>query len=111
MVIVANLQKQKKASKAEEVVYRELKRLQNELVSEQELERARNKMTFDFYEELNSNFDKARFIGQFETITHHFSSGIDHFKKTQLVTAKDLQRVAKKYFVPRSRTVIQGVPK
>jgi zinc protease len=110
-IIMTNLQKKKRATQAETTILRELNRLSKELVTQEELDRAKNKMTFRFFGGLESNFEKAYFLGHYETIAGNFMHGIEHQKKAQAVKAKDVQRVAQKYLNPKHRTVIVGVPK
>jgi len=110
-LISVNLQKKKHAAEAESIILRELHRMNTELVPQVELERAKNRINFSFFTELESSYEKAYFLGQYETLTGDFATAIAHQKKMQAVTAKDIQRIVRTYFDPRSRTVITGVPK
>ena len=110
-LFVSNLQKGKKATLAESVVRKELDKLGNELVSDKELERAKNQLAFAFNESLSSNSQKAHFLGHWESIGHGFQEGLKSYEKTQAVTAQELQAVVKKYFQPKLRNVVIGVPK
>jgi zinc protease len=110
-VIMANLQKGKSSAEAEKIILAELKRLANEPVSNEELQRAKNKSRFSFYQALGSNYEKAYFLGAYESLADHFSAGLKHEQRVAAATADDVLRVAKKYFHPKSRTVIQGVRK
>lgn len=110
-LISANLQKGKRAAQAEAIILKEIQRLAKELVPQKELERAKNKITFGFYEGLNSNAEKTRFLGQFEIIAGDFQEGIRMFERIQSITAEQLREVVAKYLKPNTRTVITGVPK
>ena len=110
-VISTNLQKGRKAHEAELVITKELSRLARQIVSAAELERAKNKMNFRFYEELSSNFERAQFLGHYETMTGNFQYGITHKKKIQAVTPLDIKKAAKKYLNSINSTVIVGVAK
>lgn len=110
-VFMVNLQKGKKASQAERVILEQLKKLSTSLVSDQELQRAKNLNQASFYRNLQTNFERAYFLGFHETVGGHFSVGLDHQKRLSAVTAEDVKRVAAKYFQPHSRTVITGVKK
>ena len=105
------LQKDKRASQAEAVVLRELSLLQKTPVGEEELERAKNEIEFEFYESLDTNSERANFIGQSESLTGSFEKSLQTHKLVKTVQASDLQRVVQKYFQPSLRTVITGVPK
>ncbi len=110
-LLMANLQNKKHAAQAESIILKELTSLRKDLVSFQELEKAKNKIEFNFYENLSSNFEKAYFLGHYETIAGDFQNGIRRHQQTQLVKPEDLRSVVKKYFRPENRTVITGIPK
>lgn len=110
-VFYANLQKGKRAKQAETVILSELEKLAKTRVTPEELERAKNKLSFSFFGSLESNYEKAEFLGQYQTITGNFLSGIDNHKQIQKVTAEAVQAAAKAYFKPQSRIVITGVKK
>jgi len=110
-IIATNLQKGKKAIQARQVIERELSKLSQELVSDQELERTKNSINFQFYDGLGSNFTKAYFLGFYETISGDFRSGLERRDAIQKVSSEDILRVAKKYFKNSQLTVITGVPK
>ena len=111
LVIEANLQNHKKAGLAEAVIQKELEKLIREPVSEKELERAKNLDNFGFYEGLDSDSEKARFMGQYEILAGNFEAGLQRHAEIQKVTAADVQAVAKKYLEPSNRNTITGVPK
>jgi zinc protease len=110
-VIMANLQHKRHATEAEKVILKELNHLTQTRVSQQELERAKNKISFSFYEGLGSSFEKAYFLGHYESIAGSFTAGIEQLKKMQEVTAEEVQNVAKRYLDPKNRTVVVGVKK
>ena len=105
-----NLQKGARSPRAESVILRELERLKKESVPEREIERARNLYRFHHFDSLGSNQEKARFIGQHETVSEHFKSGVQLLNRVMEVSSSDIMRVAKKYFNPNHRTVVTGVP-
>jgi len=111
LIFTSNLQKGKKATQAEAIIQRELQRIAREAVSEQELERAKNRLNFGFYEGLASNEDKAHFLGHYEAVGDDFALGIKIQKKIQTVSAADIQAVAKHYLDSKNRSVITGVRK
>ena len=110
-LISVALQKDKRASQAESVILKELDRLSRKPVSAAELERAKNQMSFQFYDGLGGNMDKANFLGQFEAATGNFENGMLIHQKSQAVTIEQVQAAARKYFDPKGRTVIVGTPK
>ncbi len=110
-VIMVNLQKGKKAKEAERVILHQLQQLAHGLVPAEELQRAKNKSRYGFYKGLESNYQKAYFLGAYESLADHFSAGLEHEKKVEAVSAQDVLRVVQRYFKPNSRTVITGVRK
>ncbi|MFZ9594502.1 MAG: M16 family metallopeptidase [Bdellovibrionia bacterium] len=110
-VISATLQQGKRAEQAEKVILNELSVLQTSLISTQELQKAKNKFNFSFYEGLSSNFSKAMFLGHHETLHGDFQAGLQLQKAVDALKPRDIQRVAQRYFQPRERTVIVGTPK
>ena len=93
------------------MILRELARLAKSGVTPQELERAKNRIAFGFYEGLSSDSDKCHFLGHYEAIAGDFTLGLQHYQQVQKVTALDVQAVAKRYLQPTNRTVITGVHK
>lgn len=110
-IVSANLQKGRKAAHAEQIVLKELARLGLQPVSKQELEKTRNIISFDFYQGLDSNSSKARFLGHYESVAGSFQAGLDIYRRTLQITPLEVQAAVKRYFEPKNRTVITGVPK
>ncbi len=109
--IVVNLQKGKKAAQAEAVVNREIQRLFREPIPTREMERAQNRLSFEFYNGLSTSYEKARFLGYFEATAKDFQKGIEFRKQVSAVTPAEMQQAVKKYFVPENRTIITALPK
>jgi predicted Zn-dependent peptidase len=88
----------------EEAWYAELKRLQDEVVSDEELQKIKNNVAADHFRGLQANFRLmiglafAETYGGWEEIN-------ENPKKLQAVTAADIQRVARKYFDASNRSV------
>ena len=110
-IISASLQKGKHAADAEFIIRRELKRIADEGVSEPELERVRNRTTFGFYEGMDTNSERSRWLGYYETVANGFEIGLKQIKDIASVTPAQVQGVARKYLSPDNGTVITGVPK
>jgi zinc protease len=110
-LLAANLQRGKTAEQAETAILRELDRLVREPVPPRELERAKNALSFDFYRDLSSNYDKAEFIGRGEVLFGGFENALRIFEGQQRVTPAEIRRVAAKYLLPTRRNVLIGAPK
>lgn len=111
LIFASNLQKGRRAAEAESVILKEIDRVINTPIPADEIERAKNRTSFGFYESLSSNSEKANFLGHWEATSNNFELGIEQYKKILTVTAVDLKAVAKKYFDRSNRTVITGVRK
>lgn len=109
--ISVSLQKGKKAAQAESVVLMEIETLSHQVVGAQELERAKNRLDFNFYQSLDSNEEKANFIGQYETVAGDFRKAIEVRERIRTVTAEDVRTAIQKYLQPNSRTIVTAVPK
>jgi zinc protease len=110
-VVEASLQKGKRASQAEAVILREVAKIARQGVRAEEVERAKNRANFAFYESMNTNPERARFLGHYEAVAGDFQSGLEFFQKIQEVTAADVQAVAKAHLDANNRNVITGVSK
>ena len=88
----------------EEAWYAQLKRLQDELVPAEELQKVKNRIAADNYRRLQNNF--------FLMVQLAYLEGLGDWKyinespaKLAAVTAEDVQRVARKYFGETNRSV------
>jgi predicted Zn-dependent peptidase len=88
----------------EEAWYAELKRLQDELVPAEELQKVKNRIAANNYRRLQNNF--------FLMVQLAYLEGLGDWKyinesphKLAAVTAEDVQRVARKYFEATNRSV------
>ena len=107
----ATLQKDQKANAAERVILREIERLGREGIPPKELERAKNLVAFDYFSGLESNSEKARFAGHYESQMGGVERGPEYYQKLQAVTADQVRDVARKYLGEARRNVIVGLRK
>lgn len=88
----------------EEAWYAELKRLQDEVVPAEELQKVKNRLAADNYRRLQNNFFLLVQLGYMEGL-----GGWEYInespKKLAAVTAEDVKRVANEYFAPTNRSV------
>ena len=87
----------------------EIKKLQTDLVSDTELQKAKNQTTASFYMALDSIFYRGMLLGRTETVAN-WTLLKEFIPKILQVTAEDVRRVAKKYLVPENRTMGILVP-
>jgi len=99
----------KTAGEVEQALTAEIERLKSERVSDRELEKAKNQIEAGFLLGQDSIFNLARQLAEYEIVAgwrvwEAYVPGI------RAVKAEDLQRVAKAYLTPDSRTVAVLIP-
>jgi zinc protease len=87
----------------------EIKRLQTDLVSEKELQKAKNQVAASFYMALDSIFYRGMLLGRTATVAR-WTLLKEFVPKIQQVTREQIREVAKKYLVSDSLTVGVLVP-
>jgi zinc protease len=94
-----------KVEAVEEALHKEIKRLQAEPPTEQELQRAKNQVEAAHIFEQDSNFRHAMLLGQAESVGAGWPHVNKFLERTRAVTAKDIQRAARQYLIDDARTV------
>ena len=105
------MQKGKKATAAEKVIHKEFDKISKTLMDAKELQRAKNQLNFHFYGNLNTSFEKAYFVGLYESKAGAFEKALEFQKQIEKVTPEQVRNVAKKYLATSGYSVITGVPK
>jgi zinc protease len=95
---------------AEKAVYEELDRVRRALVSDRELEKAKNILLADFYRSMKTINGKARALGNYEVFFGDYRKLFTAADSYNKVTKEDLHRVARKYFTEKNRTVATLIP-
>jgi len=90
---------------SEEAIYEEIEKLKNELVSAEELAKAKTRARAGLVRQLASNSGLAAQLTFYQVITGDWRNLFRQLDKIDIVTAEDIQRVAKEYFTTRNRTV------
>ena len=85
--------------------------VQQQPVSAEELERARNQLLAEHLYQLDSIFYQAMQIGMLETIGAGWQELTRFEERVRAVTAEDIQRVAARYLVPARRTIAHLEPR
>jgi predicted Zn-dependent peptidase len=94
----------------ERVIYEELDRLREAPPEPVELERVRNQLEASRVRRLESNFGLAFQIARSATLYGDWRTTFRFTGRLQEVTAADVQRVVRRYFIPENRTVTTLVP-
>ena len=99
-----------KVETVEEALHKEIKRLQSDPPTEQELQRAKNQVESARVFEQDSNFRHAMLLGQAETVGAGWRKVDQFLERIRAVTTKDVQRVARQYLTEDNRTVGTLIP-
>ena len=93
------------AEELEKALLEELDRLKSEAVGEEELQKIKNQIQTDFLRRLDSNSRLAFWLSYGQSLFGDWRYILERMKSYDKVTAEDVRRVARKYFIPRNRTV------
>ena len=99
----------KTIAQVEAALEAEIKRLQTDLVGDQELQKAKNQAAASFYMALDSIFYRGMLLGRTATVAR-WTLLKEFIPKIQQVTGAQIREAAKKYLVADNRTVGILVP-
>lgn len=99
-----------KVEEAEKVVYQEMKRISEEAISKEELDKVKNRFETTFWGNFKIADSKAQALGFFETVAKDYRKFFHVIDQVKNVTATDIQKVAKKYYRTENRTVVIASP-
>lgn len=108
--VTASMRPGRSADGALQVVFSEFASLRETLVSDEELDRARNQVLAASWSELTSHSGRAGFIGFNEVSAGGWKEGLNRLDAYRKVTAADVQRVAKQWLVEARSSVVIGRP-
>jgi len=97
-------------AEAQKIIFAALESIAREGVTARELEKAKNRMRANFVFGLQSNMARSQRLAEFELYwgdANLLKSELDHYLA---VSMEDVQRVAKTYFRPSNRTVLDVQP-
>ncbi len=89
----------------EEAIYAEIEKLKTELVTPEELKKAKTRSRAGLIRQLDSNSGLAEELTFYEVVTGDWRNLFKQLDEIEKVTAEDVQRVAKEYFTSKNRTV------
>ncbi|MBI3259644.1 MAG: insulinase family protein [Ignavibacteriae bacterium] len=101
----------KTPGEVEKAIYEEIERIQNDGVTDQEFQKARNTEEDKFIFGKKNVLEKAQALAKYHTFfgkANEINTEIEHYNK---ITKADLQRVAKQYFAQDKRVVLTYIPK
>lgn len=102
--------KGKSVADLEEAIKKEIKKIKDTRVSQEELDRVKAQVVANKVYERDSVFYQAMNIGMLETIGLDWRVGEQYPDKINAVTAEQVQAVAKKYFIDDKLTVAELIP-
>ena len=97
-------------AQTEKVLYEEISKLQNTAVPDDELRKAKNQLLTQHYRQLKTIAGRANLLGTYEVFNGDYNKLYTFDQDIEKVTAADVQRVAKKYFSEKNRTVATLIP-
>jgi zinc protease len=94
----------------EKAILDELERAKDAAITDQELTKAKNIRLVEFYRQVRTINGRANTIGTYEVFFGDYKKLFEAAKNYSAVTKEDVQRVAKTYFGPNSRTIATLLP-
>ncbi len=92
------------------VIDREIEKVKREVVTDDELARAKSRLELSLLQSMESTAGKAEQIGFYETLLGDPAAAFRRLAEYRRVTTADLRRVARRYLVDRARTLVRVVP-
>ena len=89
----------------EQAIYEEIEKMKAELVTPDELTKAKTRARAELIRQLDSNSGLAAQITFYEVVTGDWRNLLTQLDQIEKVTAEDIQRVVKEYFTKKNRTV------
>ena len=109
-IIVAQPKQGIDPAACEKAIYEELAKAKKALITDRELEKAKNIRLVEFYRQMQTINGRANTIGTYEVFFGDYHQLFDAAKNYGAVTKEDVQRVATAYFGANNRTVATLVP-
>jgi predicted Zn-dependent peptidase len=93
------------SQECEQAIYAEIEKLKSELVTPEELAKAKTRARASLIRQLDSNSGLAAMLTFYQVVTGDWRDLFRQLDKIDKVTAEDIQRVAKEYFTTKNRSV------
>jgi zinc protease len=94
----------------EAILYPELAKVRDHVVTDDELVRAKARLELGLLQSLETMGGKAEQIGFYETVLGDPSAAFHRLETYRRMTASDLRKAARKFLVDRARTTIRVLP-
>ena len=89
----------------EQAIFKEIDKIIQDSVTEEELQKVKNRKLLDFYHAMETINGKANTIGTYEVFFGDYKKIFEAPEEYQKVTVSDIKKVAKKYLKKSNRTV------
>jgi zinc protease len=100
----------KSSDAARSVIFDELKSIADKGVTQRELDKAKNRMRAEFVFGLETNLSRASKLAEYETYFGDANLLLGELEHYTAVSLDDVKRVARQYFAPTNRTILDVVP-
>lgn len=110
MYVSFTCQAGKKAEEAMDVIDREIAAISLHGITNEELERVKNKLRAEIHMGLSTNSAVARFVGQHELVLGDVRAALKEIEQIEKVEAPEVKRVAKQYVNRENRSIVIGKP-
>ncbi|MGE4232525.1 MAG: M16 family metallopeptidase [Bacteriovoracia bacterium] len=107
LMIYVTLQTGQSVEHCIRIIDREIKKLIKAVPTE-DITRAVSQLKLEQMTELQSNYQKAIFLGSYESVTTDFENGIEIFSKAEKITPQEISKSATKYLTSSNRTIVIG---
>jgi len=103
-----NLRPGHTTAEAEDLVLQEIERAKTELISDREIQKAKNCIEADYLRGMAGTSRRARGLGDVETTQGDFRLAFEHMDKLQQVTVEEVQQAARELLRSDQLTVVIG---
>ena len=97
-------------ARAEKALLEELDRLRTQLLTDQELRKAKNQLLANHFREMKTISGRANALGSYQLFDGDYRKLFSVEQSVEAVTAADVQRVARQYLTEKNRTVATLLP-
>jgi zinc protease len=97
-------------AECEQAIYAAIEKIQKEGVTPRELQKAKNGLRSGYVNGFQTNVGRSGLLSDYEATWGNWKELLNYLPRHDKVTAADVQRVAKKYFSDRNRTVVTLIP-
>jgi predicted Zn-dependent peptidase len=109
--VYASLKPKQDPDRVAEMIENQVEALRETVVSQKELDKARNLFLKDYVDGLKRISGRARILASYETLLGDYTRIFSDLKEYQKVTPKDIRRVARLYLKPNQRNTVIVMPR